>query len=361
MEAKTLLERLTVISSVIPAKTLPVIIGSETTASKGGTVFARNDGVAVRCTLPVNPGCLVEVEGNYLFSLLRKATRGSVYVQATGVTVVDNSFRFVIPCREPEEKPEMPVPGVTPMLSFRLNASDLLRKLSMVVCAAGTECHPETLNGVLLEADHGSLFFVASDAIRMHVARLYLNLPHFQAVIQAKPARGLLKALRSAADNNLPVRIDVDDRYLYLSWYGVEIALELIPGKYPLWQTVFPEDAKTAAVVERKPVLEVLKKFIPLMKKPRSLITVKSQNQRILLSLEVVGTEQTVVGEHTVPAEITSDFAYTFRSNYLLDAFQHLEEEQVALICTGYLAPVSFRGVTQREPEGVVIMPVRRE
>ncbi|MEM3647101.1 MAG: DNA polymerase III subunit beta [Thermofilum sp.] len=356
MEAKTLLERLTVISSVIPAKTLPVIIGSETTASKGGTVFARNDEAMVRCALPVNPGCSVEVDGNQLVSLLRKATKGSVYVQDTGVTVVDGDFRVVVPGRKPEDEPRMP--EITPGISFRLNARDLLRVLTMVVCAAGRECHQGTLNGVLLEAERGSLFFVASDAYRMHVARLHVDVPDFEAVIPREPAVGLLKALRPAADDELPVRIDVSEEKLSLSWYGVEILLTLIPGAYPPWNTVFPEGAKTAAVVERKAVLEVLKKFSPLMKKPGPLITLKTRNGCVVLSLEI---EERPIAEQPVPAAVTSCFEYTFKPHYLLDTFQHLQEDRIAVICTGSFAPVSFRGTRQEEPEGVIIMPVKRQ
>src|SRR3989338_306187 len=251
-------------------------------------------------------------------------------------------------------------PTITPVkkeTTFTIDAGPFIAALNMVTFASAKSSLRPVLSGVYLRTEKGNLILVATDSYRLSECRVPMNLSgtDISCIIPAKvleelrtvlgSRRGEKKTNGEPEKEETPVRVDtigvaLSSQQIELTVGPTRLLSRLIDGKFPDYQQILPNDAKTIASIPAKELLTTVKRMHYFAKEINNNLTLSFEKKGLHIA-----TPQTQAGKDE--ATLSVEFAgppnkIALSSSYLLDFLMHTESDTVELGLTDSMHPALF-------------------
>ncbi|MBN2475971.1 MAG: DNA polymerase III subunit beta [Pirellulales bacterium] len=365
-EREKLLHAFQTAASVAPARsTKPILQNVKLEATEAGaTVMGTDLEISIRIEVPgfeiSAPGTIVLPISRFS-SILRESSDAKLSIQSDGrsITVRGQQSEFHFPSENPDEFPTVPVFEAEkyhelPARFFR----ELVRR---TVFATETESGRYALGGVLLELTAKGITGVATDGRRLarqEGPAKSVGGHETGDTMTIVPVRAMQLIERALADNEGDIQLTAGPNDVRIKSGRATINSQLVEGRYPKWQDVFPR---------REDMIKVELAVGPFHAAVRQAAIVTSAERR---GVDFTFGEGKVVlaghgaemGESHVEMPIAYDgepVAITLDPRYVADFLRVLDPEQTF---TMELRSAESAGVcTTEDGYGYVIMPLARD
>jgi DNA polymerase-3 subunit beta len=249
-----------------------------------------------------------------------------------------------------QEFPPMPVPDVDN--SVQLNVADFKEMIQQVVFAAsGDEARPVLMGAQINLADN-ELMMAAADGFRISVKRAPLSTPVASPVSIIVPARALSELARVAVDGEQSITMSVPAGrgQVVFTLKDVEVASQLIEGKFPDCNQIIPKTYKTRTILSTQAFLSACKRAEVFAREGSNVVrmNLKPAGESMGSVVEISAmTEETGKSEEGIEATIEgANLLIAFNVRFLREVLEAIRTPNVALETTapntpGVVKPVS--------------------
>ena len=246
------------------------------------------------------------------------------------------------------------IPKVDGGETFQFNGKDIVSGLRSVIYASSLSDIKPEIASVYIYQDGKDIVFVATDSFRLAEKRIGLKEKNkdFQPVII--PYKNVAEIIK-VFDINEEVEIKGDKNQISFFTDNINLTSRVIDGNFPDYRQIMPKKFKTEVTIAREELLNALKlsnifsdKFnqVNLKILPKDKIfEINSQNQDV--GQNSISLEATLEGE---------DIEMSFNAKYILDSFQSINSDTIAL---KFDRPLLVEGVGDRTFQ-YIVMPVNR-
>ena len=377
---------LSLVSRVVPSRPEPIVLGNvllqaeETTQKVNIIAFDGSLGIKTSFNAEVVESGSITLPAKLFNEIVTRLPEMEITLDASEeedsnfvATISSTSGKFQLTGIDAAEFPQLPT--VEAEESLKLPISTLNKGLSGCLFAASTELSKQILTGVHIKTsipssvktqDNGAgttqqdiLEFAATDSHRLAVvaaslqseeeaeteteATKTINLPNFAVTIPAKALRELERIISDAQPTDL-VDVGFDDSQIVFSLRNRILTSAKLPGDYPAYGRLIPQNFSRQVVVERKRLLSSLE-----------LVAVLAQKNNIVkFSLDkskgelIVSADAQDVGnaKQSLPAEIIGDdINIAFNIRYLMDGLKAISATQIKIQLNEWNQPVIFTPV----------------
>ncbi len=240
---------------------------------------------------------------------------------------------------------------------FDIPAKTLKKMINQTIFSVSDDDLRYFMNGVYMEKDEKTLKMVATDGRRLAFISSEFDyiLPDFKgSIIPTK----ILNIVAKRAPDEGPVSIAVTDKNIFFRFGNYEFSSLLIDGQFPNYSRVIPESQAYSFQVERKELVEALK---------RVALLVEQKSRRVYLNISpgtlTISSQETEIGaaNEEIPCRYDGE-TITIAINYIY------LEEPIKVIDTDNLKvefTESMKAITLKsEPEENffhIIMPMQME
>jgi len=247
------------------------------------------------------------------------------------------------------------IPRVEDGKSTSFIGKELVTGLRSVLYSSSLSDIKPEIASVYIYQEGKELVFVATDSFRLAEKKLQIKDrdKDFQAVII--PFKNVAEIIKVFENVDEEVRIDANKNQISFFTDNIHFTSRVIDGNFPDYHQIMPKKFKTEVTVGREELLNALKlsnifsdKFnqINIKISPKDKIfEINSQNQDI--------------GENTISLEGAlegEDIQMSFNAKYILDSFQSIASDTIAL---KFDRPLLIEGVGDRSFQ-YIVMPVNR-
>jgi len=254
-------------------------------------------------------------------------------------------------------------PQINDGITTSIEATALREAIRQVTFAATAEEARPVLTGTNTELEGEHFNLVATDGFRLAMHKTTLISPVAEAITVIIPARTLNELNRLLVDQEEPVEITISQQKTQILFRlkSAEIVSQLIPGSFPNYSQVIPQNYTTRAVVDTEQFLQVAKISSIFARDASGIVRlVVTPGSELGKGKITVSAQAEEVGENIseIDALIDGEEAkIAFNSKYLSDVLAIVPQAQVALEVTTPSSPGVIR------PIGVdnyvhVIMPM---
>jgi DNA polymerase III subunit beta len=252
--------------------------------------------------------------------------------------------------------------------SFTLEGQPLLEALHLVTFAsAGSTIRP-VLSGVYIRGEKGNLILAATDSYRLSEYKLKVKgSAEISCIVPAKvleELRSILssrKSKRSGEDEEEKpvsgeVAVTLSGQQIELQVGQTRLLSRLIEGKFPDYQQIIPQGAKTKSKLQTREFLTLTKRMHYFAKETNNNLTFSFTKKGARVS-----TPQTQLGkdEATINTDTEGESnKIALSSSYLLDFLGHIEGSEIGMEITDSMHPAVFR-VPGKSEFLHLIMPLR--
>jgi DNA polymerase-3 subunit beta len=322
-----------VIGVVERRQTLPVLANLLVNAKDNELSFTGTDlevELIAKVNLSVDQPGEVTIPARKLVDICKALPDGTmldIEIGAERATIRGGRSRFTLATLPATEFPV--VEDVDVSESVQISQSDFKHIIERSSFAMANQDVRYYLNGLLLELRSGMVRCVATDGHRLSIcdADADLNMAETRQIII--PRKGVLELLRL---------LDVDDDMLKLEFGQSHVRVQLadsvftsklIDGRFPDYETVVPIGADQEMVVDRVVIREALQRAAILSNEKYRGVRLELEPGRLRIVAHNPEQEE-AVEEMAVETEIEK-LAVGFNVNYLLEALNALDDEQVKI------------------------------
>lgn len=232
------------------------------------------------------------------------------------------------------------------------------------VCKDETRFH---LNGVHYENPDGErAIFVSTDGHRLSKAtRTMSGAPTKGVIIPAKAAKEISKLLAEGKrQGQCETAIHGHGPHMFVRYGAVTLAVKLIDAQFPPYEQVIPKDHTILATIERKPLIDALKRAKLACSEVRGVKFDLASGKLVITS----DHPERGTATETLTADALDGKKVTIGVNpaYLLDLLASIDCKHVTFSFGGELAPMLVRSThdaveysLDRAPYVGVVMPMR--
>jgi DNA polymerase-3 subunit beta len=327
-----LLETLSAVSNVVPARTpLPIIGNVLVEAEDDVFSVSATDldlSVTVRAAASVDEPGRVTLPARKLTDMVRALPASVVRVEGSGehVTVECESSRFRVHGLPAEDFPGFPKLDFA--TGFAVPAGVIDRLATRTAFAASTEDTRPILNGVLWEVGEDRMQMVATNGHRL--ARYSVPSPDGESESRSMivPPKALAQIGRIFAPDD-QLRVATDGKQIGFQGKRGEVFSRLIEGPYPNYEQVIPRDNDKRARLDKERLVGALRRMV---------VMASDQTHRVRLSLGDdllrfhVSTPDVGEGSEQMPAAYEGDeIDIGFNANYLLEVLRFVDSDEVEM------------------------------
>lgn len=282
----------------------------------------------------------------------------SVNMENMSVEIFAGEGKYKLIGHRSDEFPK--VPELDKVTTIDLNASLLLDAFNKTLFATGNDELRPVMSGVLCEITGEHLTFVATDAHKLVRYRRPDVKPKSTAsfILPKKPLNHLKHIMPD--DEEVEVRLEYNDTNAVLSFDDITLICRLIDGKYPNYEAVIPSQNPYKMVVDRKNLLNALRRVAIFGSKSTHQVRFKISGKELVLTAEDIDFSSEAKERLTCSYE-GQDIEIGFNSRFLQDMLNTLETDHVVMEMSapnraGILLPESGKD----DPEDILmlIMPV---
>lgn len=360
-----LMKGLSLVQGVVEKKTTMPILSNVLMEAKGKTltIIATDLEVGVNCKLnaDVLADGKVAVHARGLYDIVRELPEETVSLKTDDNFKVDVSCgraQFKIVGLSPSEFPALPKKGEGAAIKIEGEVlSQMIEKTSFAMSSDETRYN---LNGVYLEQtkekDKEGLRMVATDGHRLSIIDRQIKGKWKLTKGVIIPKKGVLELKKLIETTEAPLDIWIDEKHAIISTEDTTLIIRLIDGQFPPYKQVVPNQTKRAIGVERKMILQALKR-VSVMSADRS------RGVRFVFSpknLEV-STSNPDFGEakEELPVNYKGEkFEIGFNARYFIDVLNVIGDEQAQFQMGDDTTPCILK--SEQDKDFVhIVMPMR--
>ena len=356
--------------------------------------------VAMRTTMPVLKGVLIEVKKDYIkltatdlnIQIEKKLTadiesEGSVIVQfklfdeiVRKIPSGDIEIEYIPNENNTEEaessghisisqgKLKFNIIGLSPgefptirdgdeekekIILPRRNFKEMIRKTAF---SASLDESKGIIVGILIEIEKEKLNMIAIDGFRMAILREALkNEKEKKIVIGAKILIEIAKIF-SEDDVDDDIEMLVSDKIAVISMEDTKITLRLLAGEFIKYKSILPQESRTTVILRRDDLLDCMERAALLAKEGKNNLIVLKISDDVL---EVTSKcDEGDLREEIIAEKKGDSLEIGFNSKYMIDVLKVIEEEEVKLELNTNITPCMIKPV-EGESFEYLILPVR--
>lgn len=251
--------------------------------------------------------------------------------------ILSDNGRYKIACEDAGDYPKPAVAKNT--VSFLLDSNTLSTALNYTLfCVSSDEMKP-AMNGVYLECKEGKTEFAATDSHRLTTFKTDNDIDSNIAIII--PSKALLQLKGMLPSQVSEIAIEYNDSNVFFNFGNTKIVARLIDERYPDYQNVIPSKNDKLLSIDRKQLLDSLKRVSIYANKTSNQISFTISDNNLLVRAEDVDFANEA--KENLPcqfegAEIVIGFNVKFLSEMLSNlvcdnvTFEFSEPNRAALI-----------------------------
>ncbi len=260
-----------------------------------------------------------------------------------------------------QEFPPMPVPD--PDSGVDLNVADLKEMIQQVVFAASTDEARPVLMGAQLTINDNEMTMAAADGFRISVKTSALSAPVAESISVILPAKALSELAKIVVDGEQTVKMSIPGGrgQVIFTLKDVELASQLIEGKFPDFNQIMPRNHKTRTVISTASLLKACKQVEVFAREGSN---VARLNLKPLGEDQISIVEMSAVNEETGSSDVVLDatiegipLLIAFNVRFLREVLEVIKSPNVALETTAANTPGVIRPVGD-DSYNHVIMPM---
>jgi DNA polymerase-3 subunit beta len=349
----------------------PVLSGLLIEAGGEGLVLSTFDyETSARATLSadvVEEGTSL-VSGRMLADISRALPAGKQIdfaIDGTRVSLTCGSARFTLQTMPVDEYPTLPE---MPSATGTVDSGEFAKAVTQAVTAAGKDDMLPVLTGVRIEIEGSTISLLATDRFRLSLRELSWN-PRTpdETVAALVPAKVLAETAKSLT-NGTEVTIALSSTGTGEGIIGFEGAAaggvrrtttRLLDGEFPKVRSLFPNEHLTTAVVDRKELIDSVKRVALVAERNTAVQMAFADGQ---LTLDAGSGDEAQASEAIEASVNGEDLTTGFNPQFLLDGLTALEQDTVELAFTQASKPVVISGRTEESTNSgfrYLLMPRR--
>jgi len=210
---------------------------------------------------------------------------------------------------------------------FEMPIKDFKEMVSQTVFAVSDDETRFFMNGVFLEKTEGKLVMVATDGRRLaYISKESDEIKDFSGIIV--PPKVLNVITKRAGDEGL-IAISVTSKMLFIRFGSYSLSSVLIEGNFPNYRKVIPEEQTSSFTINRKEMLEALK---------RVSLLVEQKSHRVYLGLKPgvmeIYTEESEIGvaDEEIPCKFDGEeVSLALNYRYIEEPFKAISSEDICI------------------------------
>ena len=358
---------LSLVSRAVPSRPEPPVLGNvlieatEATQKVSLTAFDGSLGIKTSFNAEVTEGGSITLPAKLFNEIVTRLPESDVTVEFPEdeadnfiATISSLSGEFQLTGIDSTEFPELP--KIEAEQTLELPISALNEGLGGCLFAASAELSKQILTGVHLKAQSlgkdnlgDVLEFAATDSHRLAVVAADLNpesadstihLPDFAVTIPAKALRELERIVSDAQPTDL-VKVSFDELVMTFALGDRLLTSAKIPGDYPAYGQLIPQNFAREMIVDRKRLLASLE-LVAVLAQKNNLVKFSLDNNQEEL---IISADAQDVGnaKQSLPAEIIGeDIEIAFNIKYLMDGLKALSATEIKMQLNEWNQPVIF-------------------
>ena len=303
----------------------------------------------------------ITISARHLYDIVRSLPKGTVIIKKmpnNWAEVKSGSIEFKLMGMTPEDFQSLP--NFSKAKLFKADRDQLKEMIDKTSYAVSSDETRYNLNGAFLEKVEDKHFrMVATDGHRLSM----LDADLVEDVKKAEfaegviiPRKGLMEIKRLLESEEGDCQMGLDGNNLVFKMADVTVVMRLLDGQFPEYRHVVPEQQKITIKVDRKQLLDSLRR-ISILSSDRTL------GVKLILGKEhlMVTTSNPDLGEakESLPVDYSGDeITVGFNARYLMDALSSIGTDQVDFCLEDDLSPGVLRPMD--DPRYTcVVMPMR--
>lgn len=322
---------------LIPQRpTMPILGGVLLEAKDGSLSLSSFDHeVSSRTTVKaeVETEGSVLVQGRLLADIASRLPMAPVEfsLDDTGVTIRCGSASFHLPTMPILEFPKLPeVSGRTGTVDGHAFAE----AVGQVAVAASREDVAPVITGVNLTLGETELGLVATDRYRVAIRSLEWKGDFAEpetALVHARTLAEIGKSLGAADEIEITLMQSGERRLIAFSAAGKTVTSNLIAGKFPPVEKLFPEEAPRYAVLQVSELVDAVRRVQLVLEREAALRFTFAPDG---LNLEALGSEQAQASEQIDAVLHGDEIVVSLKPQFLLDGVGAIRSEFVRIAFT---------------------------
>ncbi|MFA6315497.1 MAG: DNA polymerase III subunit beta [Candidatus Paceibacterota bacterium] len=275
---------------------------------------------------------------------------------AGNLHIITSKSKGVIKTVPPEDFPTIPV--VTDGLETTISANLLVSGLKSVAYSSSVSSVKPELSSVYIYKESEHMVFVATDSFRL--AEKKVKIPTSSkmndVLIPFKNISEIIRILESMGDM---VKIKMNKNLISFEVDGVYAVSRIIDGVFPDYRQIVPKNYSTEVVVLKQDLLNALK-ISNIFSDKFNQIHVTVDPKAKLFEIQ---TKNNDVGENitAIDAALSGErVEINFNYKYIVDCFQSIDADSVALQLGGINRPMVIRPVSGDQTFMYLAMPMNR-
>ena len=277
------------------------------------------------------------------------STTADDQVEITGGNGVSKTVKL-----STEEFPQLPSIDEE---AFAIDGETLRRVLRKTKFAVPTEKARHSLKGLYFNLLKDRTEVVATDGSKLALA-------YCESIKLAESSDGFIVPLKAVKEigrtfaNSPQIKIARIENQILFADEHATLTTKLINGEYPPYEIIVANSPERRAVVQREPILSVIRRLSLLSnpKCPSVYLEIDEQNIRISPKLSAQDEEcETLAVESS-----TGKVHIRISSQFLIDALEHIETESFALEFSSTMRPIVVKPIGE-VGHICIIMPMRLE
>ncbi len=268
------------------------------------------------------------------------------------VTLKCLRFEANINGTDPSEFP--PIPTVDEGSTIKIDPQILKETVDYVAFAAATEDSRPVLTGIKIEVNNDDFTFAAADGFRLAVYQGKLSdsiEDNFEFII---PARSMQEIGRLIGTDSSPVEFTVTPAgtHALFNIGNVEIVSQLMPGSFPNYRSLIPENYKNQVLADLSDFTNAVKTASIFARDGSGIVRIQivgngeSAGLSISSRAEELGENQGEI-DARVEGEIDEESRIAFNNKYLADVLDVLGDGEVVFEMTSASSPGVLRSISK--------------
>ena len=279
-------------------------------------------------------------------------------VDGTNIEIFAGEGKYKLIGHQSDEFPQIPVMDNT--TSLELNSALLVNAFNKTLFATGNDELRPVMSGVLFEIKKDNITFVATDAHKLVRYRRndFKSETETSLIIPKKPLAHLKNVMPE--DEDVAVNVEINHTNIKLEFDDIVLICRLIEGKYPNYEAVIPMQNPYKLTIERKSLLNSIKRVSIFGSKSTHQVRFKITGQELLLTAEDLDYSSEAK-ERLTCSYHGDDIEIGFNSRFMQEMLSTLEPERIILeLSAPNRAGIILSEKSDDDPEDVLmlIMPV---
>lgn len=211
---------------------------------------------------------------------------------------------------------------------FEIPASDLKQMIVNTIFSVSDDQTRYFMNGVCMKKNDGNLLFVATDGRRLSYIKKDFSLLKENPENIIIPTK-VLNIINKRLSENANVSIGFDEKFIFFNFDNYKFSSPLIDGKFPNYERVIPESQKSQFEVNRKELLDAIKRVSILVERNLKRIYFELSSGKLIIS-----SNEKEIGNaaEEIPCRYDGDgITFAFNYSYLEEPCKVMDCESVIL------------------------------